>query len=259
MRAAGFTLWRDHTGWASMGPLAAIPRIPKLLAIDVAHRVSHSRRSKPDLVVLVDFGVFNLRLAMTLRRLRYARAGAGSLSVRARGSTTRRRRARVARGRRADDGVRASSTGSTRASGLPVIYFGHPLAGRYTHASAACARRPPTAGRSRCCPAAAAANCGTTCPRLRRRIAMLQRAAAEAARRVRRGRRRAERDASQRAIARERLTGVTVVRGVARRARRCRRRVGRVGYGRTGDGAFRRAGGRVLHHHADAGQTRAAR
>jgi lipid A disaccharide synthetase len=27
MRSAGFSLWRDHTGWASMGPLAAIPRI----------------------------------------------------------------------------------------------------------------------------------------------------------------------------------------------------------------------------------------
>ena len=26
MRAAGFRLWRDHTGWASMGPAAAIPR-----------------------------------------------------------------------------------------------------------------------------------------------------------------------------------------------------------------------------------------
>ena len=33
MRDADFALWRDHTGWASMGPLAALPRIPKLLAI----------------------------------------------------------------------------------------------------------------------------------------------------------------------------------------------------------------------------------
>jgi lipid A disaccharide synthetase len=31
MRSDGFTLWRNHTGWASMGPLAAIPRIPPLL------------------------------------------------------------------------------------------------------------------------------------------------------------------------------------------------------------------------------------
>jgi len=67
MREAGFALWRDHTGWASMGPLAAIPRIPKLL--DAMLRTAfHIVASKPDLVVLVDFGVFNLRLANTLRR-----------------------------------------------------------------------------------------------------------------------------------------------------------------------------------------------
>ncbi|MGB8150834.1 MAG: hypothetical protein WCE97_06525, partial [Candidatus Cybelea sp.] len=70
MRTAGFALWRDHAGWASMGPAAAIPRIPKLL--DAMLRTAfHIVASKPDLVVLVDFGVFNLRLANTLRRLRY--------------------------------------------------------------------------------------------------------------------------------------------------------------------------------------------
>src|SRR5271169_1420907 len=68
MRAAGFTIWRDHTGWASMGPLAALPRIPKLLAT-MWRTAFHLAKTKPDLIVLVDFGVFNLRLAMTLRRL----------------------------------------------------------------------------------------------------------------------------------------------------------------------------------------------
>lgn len=67
MREAGFRLWRNNRGWASMGPLAAIPRIPKLL--DAMLRTAfHIRATKPDLVVLVDFGVFNLRLANTLRR-----------------------------------------------------------------------------------------------------------------------------------------------------------------------------------------------
>jgi len=70
MRADGFTLWRDHTGWASMGPAAAIPRIPKLLDA-MLRTASHIATCKPDLVVLVDFGVFNLRLANQLRRLRY--------------------------------------------------------------------------------------------------------------------------------------------------------------------------------------------
>jgi lipid-A-disaccharide synthase len=71
MRAAGFRLWRDNTGWASMGPAAAIPRIPKLTAA-MLRTAFHLLASKPDLVVLVDFGVFNLRLASTLRRFGYA-------------------------------------------------------------------------------------------------------------------------------------------------------------------------------------------
>ncbi len=67
MRAEGFAMWCDHTGWASMGPIAAVPRIPKLLAI-MWQTALHIASSKPDLVVLVDFGAFNLRLASTLRR-----------------------------------------------------------------------------------------------------------------------------------------------------------------------------------------------
>jgi lipid-A-disaccharide synthase len=70
MRAAGVALWRDHTGWASMGPAAAIPRIPKLLAA-MLQTAAHIKASRPDLVILVDFGVFNLRLASTLRRMGY--------------------------------------------------------------------------------------------------------------------------------------------------------------------------------------------
>ena len=72
MRRDAWTLWRDHTGWASMGPLAAIPRIPKLLTT-MWRTALHLNATKPDLIVLVDFGVFNMRLAKTLRvRLRYA-------------------------------------------------------------------------------------------------------------------------------------------------------------------------------------------
>ena len=55
-----------------MGPLAAIPRIPKLLEA-MLRTAWHIMASTPDLVVLVDFGVFNLRLASTLRRFGYAK------------------------------------------------------------------------------------------------------------------------------------------------------------------------------------------
>ena len=72
MRREGFALWRDHTGWGSMGPIAAIPRIPKLL-LQMWLTALHVAKTKPSLVVLVDFGVFNVRLAQTLRlRLHYA-------------------------------------------------------------------------------------------------------------------------------------------------------------------------------------------
>lgn len=66
MRSEGFTLWRNHTGWASMGPLAAVPRIPKLLGT-MWRTAQHIVETKPDLVVLVDFGAFNMRLAKELR------------------------------------------------------------------------------------------------------------------------------------------------------------------------------------------------
>ncbi|MHB8462923.1 MAG: glycosyltransferase family protein, partial [Vulcanimicrobiaceae bacterium] len=66
MRDAHFDVLIDHTGWASMGPLAAIPRIPKLLTTmwSLAKRLA---QSPPDLLVLVDFGAFNMRLAAQLR------------------------------------------------------------------------------------------------------------------------------------------------------------------------------------------------
>jgi lipid-A-disaccharide synthase len=61
-----FTLWRNHTGWASMGPLAAIPRIPPLL-VAMWRTAAHLAAEKPELIVLVDFGAFNMRLAKELR------------------------------------------------------------------------------------------------------------------------------------------------------------------------------------------------
>ncbi len=66
MRAAGWDLYADHTGWASLGPLAAIPRIPKLLR-EMWKCARDLAAAPPDLVVLVDFGAFNVRLAKELR------------------------------------------------------------------------------------------------------------------------------------------------------------------------------------------------
>jgi lipid-A-disaccharide synthase len=70
MRAAGFTLTANTRGWASMGPLAALAKIPPLYAIMWRHAL-RLRARPPDVIVLVDFGVFNLRLAKTLRMIGY--------------------------------------------------------------------------------------------------------------------------------------------------------------------------------------------
>jgi lipid-A-disaccharide synthase len=129
MRAAGFAIWRDHTGWASMGPLAAIPRIPRLLNA-MLRTAFHIVSSKPDLVVLVDFGVFNLRLANTLRRYLHYKGAILDL---------------FPPGTWLDNAKKARNVSAVafpvtafehqyafyRSHGLRIEYFGHPLASRY--------------------------------------------------------------------------------------------------------------------------------
>lgn len=66
MRAAGFDLLCDSTGWSAIGVAESLRRVPML------HRrmrtiVRHLLDSPPDLLVLVDFGAFNVRLARRLQ------------------------------------------------------------------------------------------------------------------------------------------------------------------------------------------------
>ena len=70
MRDAGFEVKVDTRGWASLGWLEAIGKIPRLLATMLL-TAAGLRSRPPRLVVLVDFGAFNLRLARQLRRLGY--------------------------------------------------------------------------------------------------------------------------------------------------------------------------------------------
>lgn len=128
MRENGIRLWRDHTGWASMGPLAAIPRIPKLL-LTMLRTAQHIARTKPDLVILVDFGAFNVRLAKRLRAIGYRGPILDVFPP-----ATWLDRESVARD------VAAIAMPLTAFAhqrdyyaslGLPIAYFGHPLAGQY--------------------------------------------------------------------------------------------------------------------------------
>jgi len=128
MRAAGWELYADHTGWASLGPLAAIPRIPKLLR-EMWKCARDLAAAPPDLLVLVDFGAFNVRLAKELRdKYRYT---APILYLFPPGAWL-------------DDPGPARAVASRafaltgfahqaefyRSLHLPIAYFGHPLAPR---------------------------------------------------------------------------------------------------------------------------------
>ena len=128
MRQAGFALWRDHTGWDSLGPFAAIPKIPKLFAVSVLTAL-HVARTRPDAVVLVDFGAFNVRLAKGIRSYGYRGPvidvfppGAWLDSAR-----TAKAVSQVAVPLSAFE----HQAQFYRSNGLPVTYFGHPLASQY--------------------------------------------------------------------------------------------------------------------------------
>jgi lipid-A-disaccharide synthase len=128
MREAGITLWRDHRGWASMGPLAAIPRIPKLL-ITMLATARHIAENPPDLVILVDFGAFNIRLAKRLREIGYRGAILDVFPP-----ATWLDRAKTARDVAAI-AIPLTAFAHQRdfyaSLGLRIEYFGHPLAGQY--------------------------------------------------------------------------------------------------------------------------------
>jgi lipid-A-disaccharide synthase len=70
MREAGFTLTASTNGWAGMGPLDAVGKIPALGAVMLRHAFA-LRNDPVDLLVLIDFGAFNLRFARTLRAWGY--------------------------------------------------------------------------------------------------------------------------------------------------------------------------------------------
>ena len=66
LERAGVRIVQRNAGWASMGPIDALRKIPRLLAIGI--RIAAAlRRGRYDLIVLVDFGAFNLRVAGVTR------------------------------------------------------------------------------------------------------------------------------------------------------------------------------------------------
>ncbi len=67
MSEAGFELLFDSTGWSAIGVLESLKRVPALL-VRRRQLSGHLLALRPDLLVLVDFGAFNVRLARSVRR-----------------------------------------------------------------------------------------------------------------------------------------------------------------------------------------------
>ena len=136
MANEGFTLWRDHTGWASMGPLAALPRIPKLLRT-MWRTAEHIANARPDLVVLVDFGAFNLRLAKELR-IKHRYEGPILDVFPPATWLDDEERAREVSAHTVPLTAFEHQYAFYKSADLPIVYFGHPLVGQYVE-------RPPRA------------------------------------------------------------------------------------------------------------------
>lgn len=137
MRAEGIDLWRHFEGWASVGPLAAIPKLPAM-AVRLLAAARHIATTKPDLVVLVDFGAFNVRLAKLLRgRFGYTKP---ILDVFPPGTwLDDERKARDVAAHVVPLTAFEHQYQFYKSHQLPIVYFGHPLAAQYRMRAA----RPP--------------------------------------------------------------------------------------------------------------------
>jgi len=124
MRAAGFHLQRDTRGWASLGPIHALRRIPPLWL--GAWRTALALRRDPfDLVILVDFGAYNLRFAKCLRMLGYRRPLLYYFPPGA--WLDREKQARAVARRTTPLTAFTHQRDFYRALGLEIAWFGHPL------------------------------------------------------------------------------------------------------------------------------------
>ncbi len=125
LERAGVRIVQRTRGWASLGPLDALRRIPGLWTV-MARTALRLRRNPPDLLVLVDFGAFNLRLARSLRLLGYA----GPIVYYAPPAAWLDNRKRARQVAELCDGLTIfrHQADFYRAQGLPIGFIGHPLA-----------------------------------------------------------------------------------------------------------------------------------
>ncbi len=107
-----------------MGPVDALRKIPSLLSICI-RTAAKLRADPPDLLVLVDFGAFNVRLAWFLRRFGFARPIVYYAPPSAWLDNAKRARAVAALCNPLT--LFAHQAAFYRELGLPIGYVGHPL------------------------------------------------------------------------------------------------------------------------------------
>jgi len=128
MRDAGFSLWRDHRGWATLGLFHALPRIPKMIVIGL-QTAWHVARGAHDIAIFVDFGAFHVRAARAARMFGYH---GPILDLFPPGAWfDQPKRARAVAGAMTAVTAFEHQRDFYRGLGLPVEYFGHPLAAQY--------------------------------------------------------------------------------------------------------------------------------
>ncbi|HEV3088923.1 MAG TPA: lipid-A-disaccharide synthase [Candidatus Elarobacter sp.] len=133
LERAGVRIVQRNRGWASIGIFEALRKLPRTATAGL--RVALAvRKSSPDLVVLVDFGAFNLRLAGILRAIGYAKPIVYYAPPSAWLDSKKRAR-RVAALCDALTIFRHQAE-FYRSLGLPIGYLGHPLVSTI-------AQRPP--------------------------------------------------------------------------------------------------------------------
>jgi lipid-A-disaccharide synthase len=121
---AGVEIVQRSRGWASIGVFDALRNIPRLglAGVRTALRL---RADPPDVVVLVDFGAFNVRLARMLRRMGFRRPIVYYAPPSA--WLDNAKRARTVAGLSDPLTLFRHQADFYRGLGLPIGYVGHPL------------------------------------------------------------------------------------------------------------------------------------
>ena len=167
---AGVRIVQSTAGWATMGPLEALRNIPQIYA-SIWRMAAHIRSGAYDLVILVDFGAFNLRLARTARLLGARAPILYYFPPAAWLDDARRARAVVA----VSDPLTAfvHQRDFYRSLSLPIGYVGHPLVSTIQPRT----RRPPapaTGGRIALLPGSRAGEIARHAPRLLDALVLLR-------------------------------------------------------------------------------------